>query len=332
MSYRQRHQRHQRHQRSHSHFALLVAACLILPPQVAFAAAGGGVDGGGGGGRMAPSQDEDGSSLSKIFREGVAFLTDGECKRAEKKFRDVLKKVPRNSEANYLRGIALQCQQNFKSSVRYFKRAKRDDAEFYQAYGALGISYLALGSPERALDALKELTTFKEICEQGNLRCPPELLKAHKKLATAIERAEGGLETPPEDVQHGLLFDGDADPQMSYLAAVSLINAVQFDEAIDQLRELAARLGPHPDVLNHLGYAHRRLGRFAEAERYYKEALAIEPMHRGANEYLGEMWVELGRTEAARERLAVLDEACPFGCAEYEDLKRIIESRLVATN
>jgi hypothetical protein len=42
------------------------------------------------------------------------------------------------------------------------------------------------------------------------------------------------------------------------------------------------------------------------------------------------MWVELGRVEEARGRLAILDEACPFGCAEYEDLKRLIELRLVA--
>jgi len=53
-------------------------------------------------------------------------------------------------------------------------------------------------------------------------------------------------------------------------------------------------------------------------------------MHRGANEYLGELFLELGRIDRAKERLAVLDRACPFGCAEYEDLRRRIESRSVA--
>ena len=85
-----------------------------------------------------------------------------------------------------------------------------------------------------------------------------------------------------------------------------------------------------PDVLNYLGYAHRRLGRFDESLAYYQQALALDPMHRGANEYLGELYVELGEIDRAEERLAVLDRACPFGCAEYEDLKRRIESRVVA--
>ncbi len=53
-------------------------------------------------------------------------------------------------------------------------------------------------------------------------------------------------------------------------------------------------------------------------------------MHRGAKEYMGELFVELGEIDRAEERLAVLDRACPFGCAEYEDLKRRIESRVVA--
>ncbi|MEE8166960.1 MAG: tetratricopeptide repeat protein, partial [Myxococcota bacterium] len=93
---------------------------------------------------------------------------------------------------------------------------------------------------------------------------------------------------------------------------------------------LAAKIGPVPDVLNYLGYAHRRLGRFDESLAYYQQALALDPMHRGANEYLGELFVELGEMDRAEERLAVLDRACPFGCAEYEDLKRRIESRVVA--
>jgi hypothetical protein len=56
----------------------------------------------------------------------------------------------------------------------------------------------------------------------------------------------------------------------------------------------------------------------------------LDPMHRGANEYLGEMWVELGRLDEARKRLAILDQACPFGCTEYEDLERVIGLRVVA--
>ncbi len=168
--------------------SLMIAVGLLLSGQIAFGASGGGVDGGGGGGDAVPGRDRDGPTLSTLFQEGVTFLVDGECKNAEKKFRKVLKKVPRNSEANYLRGISLQCQDRHKFAVRYFKRAKRDDFQFYQAYEALGITYLTLERPDLALRELEELSTFKELCGIGNRICPEKLLKSHRKLLAAMKR------------------------------------------------------------------------------------------------------------------------------------------------
>jgi tetratricopeptide (TPR) repeat protein len=161
----------------------------------------GGVDGGGGGGIMVPSQDEDGDTLMRTFRDGVALLAEGKCKEAEEKFEKILKQVPRNSQTNYLRGVALQCMHRYKASLRYFQRAKRDDAEFWQAYGGLGISYLAIDRVDRARKELDELTKYKRLCEKPNRRCPPELLKAYEKLATAFERAEGGVDDSVEGPQ-----------------------------------------------------------------------------------------------------------------------------------
>ncbi len=88
----------------------------------------------GGGGR--------GSDLTETYREGVQLLTDGECKKAERKFRTVVKAVSRNPEANYMRGVALQCQGKHKTAVRYLKRALRYDDEMYAASEKLGISYM----------------------------------------------------------------------------------------------------------------------------------------------------------------------------------------------
>jgi len=55
-------------------------------------------------------------------------------------------------------------------------------------------------------------------------------------------------------------------------------------------------------------------------------ALAIDPDHKGANEYLGELYVETGRMELARKHLATLDKICTFGCEEYDDLKATIHA------
>lgn len=187
---------------------LFVAFSLTASVETASAQRGG-LDGGGGGGKMVPDQYEDGATLSEVFSDGVKFLADGKCKEAEDKFEFVLKKVPRNSQANYLRGVALQCQHRYKSSVRYFRIAKRDDAQFYQAYSGLGISYLALGKSKNAHEELQQLERYMNLCQRKNRKCPPELLKAYKKLATAIERAEGGVPDSKGDDRHGLLFGPD---------------------------------------------------------------------------------------------------------------------------
>lgn len=168
----------------------LIVTTLLLSAQIA-SAAGGGVDGGGGGGSLVPGLGRGGAGLTEIFSEGVTFLAEGECKRAEKKFTAVLEKVPRNSETNYLRGISLQCQRRHKYATRYFKRAIRDDAQFYQAYEALGISYLTLERPDLAEKELKELEVFKVLCQMGTRKCPAVLLKSHRKLLAAITRMAG---------------------------------------------------------------------------------------------------------------------------------------------
>ena len=50
-------------------------------------------------------------------------------------------------------------------------------------------------------------------------------------------------------------------------------------------------------------------------------ALAIDPKHRGAHEYMGEAYLLLGNLPQAEEHLAVLDKLCWLPCSEYSTLK-----------
>ena len=97
----------------------------------------------------------------------------------------------------------------------------------------------------------------------------------------------------------------------------------KYLKAIDYL-VLANKQKPNnPDILNYLGYSHRKIGDFENAEVYYKMGLDIEPTHIGINEYLGELYVQTGRIDKAKKRLKVL-ENCK--CKEFEELKSVIES------
>ena len=78
----------------------------------------------------------------------------------------------------------------------------------------------------------------------------------------------------------------------------------------------------NPDILNYLGYTLRKTGNFEKAEKFYLEGLKLDSGHLGNNEYLGELYVQTGRIDLAKERLQTL-----YGCKceEYEELKELIE-------
>ena len=121
------------------------------------------------------------------------------------------------------------------------------------------------------------------------------------------------------------LDDDDSAPESEYSLAKQAIKDGDYSVAIDKLARLHEENPDDADILNLLGYGFRKTGNFDEARGYYLQALAIEPKHRGANEYLGELYLETEQLDKAEERLAVLDKTCWLGCGEYTDLKESIE-------
>ena len=97
----------------------------------------------------------------------------------------------------------------------------------------------------------------------------------------------------------------------------------KYKKAIDYLVLANKEKANQPDILNYLGFAHRKIGDFENAEVYYKLGLSIDPEHIGINEYLGELYVQTGRIDEAKKRLKVL-ENCK--CKEFEELKSVIST------
>src|SRR6195256_6782879 len=92
------------------------------------------------------------------------------------------------------------------------------------------------------------------------------------------------------------------------------ISARNWSGAIDELKRLNDT--GDADWNNLMGYSLRKAPTpdFAGAEKFYNEALRIDPRHRGALEYSGELYLQIGDLARAEQRLATLDKACSFGC------------------
>jgi len=104
-----------------------------------------------------------------------------------------------------------------------------------------------------------------------------------------------------------------------------LIDDENYQGAIEALEKALAESSDDADLLNLLAYSHRKSMRFVIALDYYQKALKIDPEHRGANEYLGELYLQMDRLDLSLERLKVLDDDCFFGCKEFDELEEAID-------
>jgi Flp pilus assembly protein TadD len=111
-----------------------------------------------------------------------------------------------------------------------------------------------------------------------------------------------------------------------------MIKDKKWTEAIDELKRVNDPASA--DWNNLMGYSLRkaRTPDLEGAERFYTEALRINPNHRGALEYSGELYLIKGDLPTAEKRLTTLDKACTFGCEEYTDLKKAIDRYRAAGN
>ncbi len=102
------------------------------------------------------------------------------------------------------------------------------------------------------------------------------------------------------------------------------IKEKNYDGAIKTL--LATNEPNSADWNNLLGYAQRKKSppNLNAAEFYYQAALKIDPKHKGALEYYGELLLMKNNLPGAEQMLDRLDKVCFFSCEEYRDLKEAI--------
>lgn len=129
-----------------------------------------------------------------------------------------------------------------------------------------------------------------------------------------------------------------ADPSPSTAAADPLTQAREliasknWAAATEELKRV--NLPEKADWNNLMGYTARKsvTPDLVAAERYYDAALRIDPKHRGALEYSGELYLMKGDVGRAEERLKQLDKACFLSCEEHTDLKKAIAQYKSSSN
>ncbi len=122
------------------------------------------------------------------------------------------------------------------------------------------------------------------------------------------------LETTPAANQE------DAD----FAAGKKAVERKDWKGAVESLDKALARLPENADLHNLLGYSYRHLNDLDNSFKHYKEALRIDPKHRGAHEYIGQAYLKADQPDKAAEHLAELEKLCGKNCEEYRDLAKAI--------
>ena len=112
-----------------------------------------------------------------------------------------------------------------------------------------------------------------------------------------------------------------ADPMA---AARSRLASRQYGAAVEELKKVNAT--GSADWNNLMGYSLRKQATpdLDGAQRHYDAALRIDPQHKGALEYSGELALMKNDMPTAEARLAALQRVCASGCEELDELKKSV--------
>ena len=134
----------------------------------------------------------------------------------------------------------------------------------------------------------------------------------------AVGGASPCLADPQETDSAASTLDRD------YVAGRKALESNNWNAAIKSLSAAARRNPGNADIQNYLGFAYRKAAKLDLAFKHYKQALSLDPRHRGAHEYIGEAYLMKGDLKSAEKHVAALREICSLPCEELTDLEREI--------
>ncbi len=147
------------------------------------------------------------------------------------------------------------------------------------------------------------------------------IFAASMLAATSALGAGGGGPDPFQQEQERLK---NQDPAVTGIQAA--IAKTDWPQAQELARAAVAKNPSSPDYHNLYAYS-IRMGANPEMElvfRHYNEALRLDPKHLGAHEYLGEVYLQVGNLDKAKDELRALDKLCFFSCKEFTMLKKAV--------
>lgn len=191
-------------------------------------------------------------------------------------------------------------------AVGFFRQAIAQDAGYALAYAALAHAFAALegsaGAGARWLDSA-------QVAAQRAVQLAPDAAEAHSALAL-VHWNRGRLDEALETYRRAVQLRPN-DPGTLWGMAFAFWQRGELDEAL-RLAQQAVALDPaNANNAALLGRAHMSLGRFPDAEHWFRRALQLQPDFPWAHEDLIALYIWTGRPVEAAAQLRTLAALLP---------------------
>lgn len=116
--------------------------------------------------------------------------------------------------------------------------------------------------------------------------------------------------------------------ELSMVKGRAAVKNKNYPQAVTAFADAVKQEPRNADAHTMLAYSYRvqATPNLPKSFEHYDIALKINPLHKGANEYVGQAHVMDKNLSKAREHLAALEKICGKQCPEYKNLDGAINS------
>ena len=196
---------------------------------------------------------------------GDIYIIKNDYERAEPAYARAARLEPRNFDAQYGHGLALQMLGRFVDAIRAYHRALVIEPESFNANLNIATTYLQMGEPESAV-------TFAEKAVEANPQDGP----ARVNLGAAYERVGRNADAVAQYEAAIELMEPSPEVMMNLINA--LAKDQRYHEAVNTA-EFLVRIAPSAQAYERLGWGHFKLAEYEKSIDAYRKAVELDPKH-----------------------------------------------------
>jgi tetratricopeptide (TPR) repeat protein len=263
---------------------------------------------------VATLQAAEGQNLNfAVPAERISQLRIGELQTFSSLSAVTQKNKRSSAEVLYSQGLAQLSRDDYTRALPYFEKAVEMEANYAEAWYQAGFCYGILGRHAEALKASRQAAKLRPdwVATFINIGASSYALGQYKDAVEAYKQAIR-------------LDDGNAETQYSLGLTFNKMN--RMDEEILAYRRAIAIKPDHANSIEKLGLALFKTRKFSEAAAAFDQLRSYKPDAKTYN-YLGESYLEMGKTEEALEALnSALSSNPDFEKARYNLGRACIKS------